>query len=195
MEKHRGSPKKDWGQQLRHLIARRDVRWSAAVLLFLFIFGLAEPVADVPDTLAIRARRAQEIVDNLRAALPIPNDVQVALVFYQPLVFTVEPMDPRKDHFRLSMEIGFLLKLDDDELRAALAHELGHVWIFTHHPYLQTESLANSIGKPFASRDSFERLYGKLWTYEGTAGVPIDELLGPREASDTSATSLSSPPP
>jgi len=194
VDKHRGSPKKDWGRQLR-VVVRRGVRWSAPVLLFVFIFVLTTPVSDVPSIVTVRARHAQEIVDTLRAALPIPNDVQIALVIYQPLVFTVEPMDPRKDHFRLSMEIGFLLMLDDDELRAALAHELGHVWIYTHHPYLQTERLANNIGLRLANRDSFESLYHKLWAYEGTTGVPIDELLGPREESSTPATPASGAAP
>jgi hypothetical protein len=159
------------------------------------MFVLMTPVSNVPNVVEVRARRAQEVVDNFRAALPISSDVQVALVMHEPLVFTVVPADTGKDHFRLSMEVGFLLKLDDDELRAALAHELGHVWIFTHHPYLQTERLANSIGQRLENRDSFERLYRKLWAYEGTTGVPMDELLGPREESSISATSLSGPRP
>jgi hypothetical protein len=25
-----------------------------------------------------------------------------------------------------------------------IAHEVGHVWVFTHHPYLQTEKLGES---------------------------------------------------
>lgn len=190
MEKYRGSSKREWGQHQR-LILWRDVGRSARVLLFVFIFVRMTPVSYAPNVVEVRARRAQEVVDNFRAALPIPNDVQVALVMHEPLVFTVVPLDPGKDHFQLSMEVGFLLKLDDDELRAALAHELGHVWIFTHHPYLQTERLANSIGQRLENRDSFERLYRKLWVYEGTNGVPIDELLGPRKESSMSATSLS----
>jgi hypothetical protein len=68
--------------------------------------------------------------------------------------------------------------LKDDELRAAVAHELGHVWIYTHHPFLQTERLANSVGLRVVDRESFEKMYSKLWTYEGASGVPIDDLLG-----------------
>ena len=45
--------------------------------------------------------------------------------------------------FQLSIEASFMDVLSDDELEAAVAHELGHVWVFTHHPFLQTEQLAN----------------------------------------------------
>jgi len=55
--------------------------------------------------------------------------------------------------------------------------------------------LANNIGLRLANRDSFERLYHKLWAYEGTTGVPIDELLGPREESSTPATPASGAAP
>ena len=42
-------------------------------------------------------------------------------------------------------DAAFLDTLTDDEVEAEVAHELGHVWIFTHHAYLQTEGLANQI--------------------------------------------------
>jgi predicted Zn-dependent protease len=77
------------------------------------------------------------------------------------------------------MELGFLLMLDEDELRAALAHELGHVWIYTHHPFLQTERMANVIGQRVTGRAALEKVYMKLWAYERTAGVPLEDLLGP----------------
>jgi len=93
------------------------------------------------------------------------------------------------------MEIEFLLMLDDKELHAALAHELGHVWIYKHFPYLQTERLANSIGLRVVPRENFEALYMKLWTYERAAGVPLDDLLGPKQNTNSPNASLSATPP
>ena len=145
-----------------------------------FIFLVAVPVAqDPPIVLNLRVARAREIVNHLRGELSIRSEVDIVLVKYHPLVFSVEPEDGRKQRFRLSVEVPFLLQLDDDELLGALAHEMGHIWIFTHFPSLQTEMLANSIGQRVAPRRSFERVYAKLWAYERTTGVPLDELLGP----------------
>ena len=157
-----------------------SVRCLEPALIFVFVFLLASPVAkDSPSTVTLRVRRAREFVDQLRAALPISNEVQIAVVIYHPFVFSVEPMDTRKDRFLLSMELGFLLMLEEDELRAALAHELGHVWLYTHHPFLQTEAMANAVGQRVADRATFEKVYSKLWAYEGTSGAPMNELLGP----------------
>jgi predicted Zn-dependent protease len=60
--------------------------------------------------------------------------------------------------------------LTDDEVRAAIAHELGHVWVFTHHPFLQTEELANRIAMRAVSRETLERVYDKVWKRIGTKG-------------------------
>jgi hypothetical protein len=149
-------------------------------LTVVFILLLARPVAtDLPIPARLRARRAQEFVDQLRTALPIPNEIQIAVVPYHPLVFSVQPLATDRNRYLLTMELGFLLSLNDDELRAAIAHELGHVWIYTHHPFLQTERQANIVGERVVDRRSFEELYAMLWMYEGASGVPIDDLLGP----------------
>ena len=150
-----------------------------------FVLLAAAPIApDPPNFLNLRTARAQEMVEHLRAELAIGSEIDIVLVKYHPLVFFVEPEDSSKKRFRLSMEAGFLLQLDDDELLGALAHEMGHVWIFTHFPYLQTEMLANEIGQKMVRRRNFEKVYTKLWAYEHTPGVPMDELLGPPQAKD-----------
>src|SRR5690349_3203297 len=140
------------------------LRFVEPALAVVFVLLFARPVAkDLPNTVRLRTRRAQEFVDQLRAALPIRNDIQIAVVTYHPLVFSAQPLDTDKNRFLLTMELGFLLTLTDDELRAAVAHELGHVWIYTHHPFLQTERLANVIGQRVVDRGSFESIYAKLW--------------------------------
>ena len=70
---------------------------------------------------------------------------------------SVEPVEPAERSteraFALYVEAAFAATLDDAELAAAVAHELGHVWIFTHHPFLQTEQLANEVAMRLVSRD------------------------------------------
>jgi hypothetical protein len=168
-------------------------RFLEPALSVVFVLLIAVPVAkDSRSSVSLKAGRAQEFVGQLRAALPIVNEIQIAVVTYHPLVFSVEPSDADKNRFLLTMEVGFLLMLKDNELRAAVAHELGHVWIYTHHPFLQTERLANSVGLRVVDRESFEKMYSKLWTYEGASGVPIDDLLGsPPAGSNVLKTGIS----
>ena len=78
----------------------------------------------------------------------------------------------------MEFEEGFLPSLERDELRAIIAHELGHVWIFTHHPYLQTERLANTVAMRAVQRASLERVYSKVWERQGTKG-DLTQFLGP----------------
>jgi len=168
------------GGHVRHSLVTSAKRIVVMTLTIAGVLILAVPVADDPARIAIiRGKRAQELVDQLRMSLSIESEVTVVVVPYQPLVFSVEPTDRSKKQFLLSMELGFLQMLNDDELRASLAHELGHVWIYKHHPYLQTERLANEIGMRVVMREALERVYTKLWNYEGTTGVPIEQLLGP----------------
>src|SRR5262245_30396945 len=153
------------------------------VLTVAAVLFAALPIAtEPPKAVEVQARRAQALLDDLRGTLGLPYDVQIAIVVNHPLVFSVEPDNPSRTHYILSMELAFMQSLDDHELRAALAHELGHVWIFTHHPYLQTEQLANIIGQRAVDRASFEQVYTKLWAYEHSSGVPLGQLLGPAAA-------------
>jgi predicted Zn-dependent protease len=92
-------------------------------------------------------------------------------------MLSVEPIEDLDGEFQLSIEEGFIDELTDDELEAAVAHELGHVWIFTHHPYLQTEALANQIARRLVTRDSLVRVYEKVWRIKGTKG-DLSRFLG-----------------
>jgi hypothetical protein len=81
----------------------------------------------------------------------------------------------------LLIERAFLDSLDDSDTAAAIAHELGHVWLSTHHPYLQTETLANEFAMRIVPRRTLEELYFKLWKYTGVSGS-ISRVLGPEPA-------------
>jgi Zn-dependent protease with chaperone function len=113
--------------------------------------------------LAAESRRVQDIVDAMRVAMAVSPDVSVQLVPFNPLKASVEPVRGRTGAFRLSIEQSFLDQLTAVELRAVVAHELGHVWIATHHPYLQTEQLANQIAMRVVSREILDSMYGKVW--------------------------------
>jgi hypothetical protein len=89
-----------------------------------------------------------------------------------------EPLKGPVSGYVISFDRQFLQTLTDEEIIAAVAHELGHVWIFSHHPFLQTEMLANEIALRVVDRETMKKVYTKLWAHTGTAGN-IEELLGP----------------
>ena len=120
----------------------------------------------------------QELVNGVKAQLGIEAVVSAAIVTTNTLLVSVQPVDGAPGTFRMSFEKRFLSGLDEDELKAIVAHELGHVWIFTHHPYLQTERLANTVAIRAVSRATLERVYSKVWEREGTKG-DLARFLGP----------------
>lgn len=114
-------------------------------------------------------RPLQEAMDELRVKLGITQAVRVSLVPHNPHVFSVRPAD-EKGVFIVQVDAEALKMLTPDELHAALAHELGHVWVYTHHPYLQTERLANDVARRVVSRDSLASVYEKVWRAQGVKG-------------------------
>lgn len=107
--------------------------------------------------------RVRRVVADLKSQLEIPQTVDVTIVHTNPRLFSVAPVANTRGTFLLSVEEDFAQALDDAELKAAVAHELGHVWIYTHFPFLQTEELANDIAARVISRDSLAPLYDKVW--------------------------------
>lgn len=120
----------------------------------------------------------QDVTDDLRSRLHISEPVQVELVEHNPLVMSVETLAGRTGPFVITVDRDFIHELNHPEAEAALAHELGHVWIYTHHPFLQTERLANDVAMRVINRSAFEPVYEKVWARTGVRGN-LAEFLGP----------------
>jgi hypothetical protein len=124
--------------------------------------------------------RINAVVDEFRNQLQMGQTIQVTIVPVNKRMVSVEHIAGKAGEiglYTMCFDENFLASLDEDELRAAIAHELGHVWIFSHHPYLQTEALANEIAMRVVSRESLKKIYNKLWTHLGVSGS-LDEFLG-----------------
>ena len=147
--------------------------YLALACLPVIVFGLAirTDASEPPRTVVL-----QELVDGLKTQLGISAVVSAELVTSNSLLVSVRPVDGGT--FRMEFEEAFVNSLDQDELKAVIAHELGHVWIYTNHPYLQTERLANTVAMRAVPRASLERVYSKVWEHQGTKG-DLARFLGP----------------
>jgi len=142
------------------------------LLLLLSLSHISVTFAAGPERIITNPRdqqHIQEMVNEFMAKLTMGHKVAVAVVPKNPLMVSVEYTDVGTG-FLLSVEEDFINELTQEELEAAIAHELGHVWIFTHHPFLQTEVLANHIAQRLVPRSSLVQVYEKLWKRQGTEG-------------------------
>ncbi|HEV8393999.1 MAG TPA: hypothetical protein VGQ37_06975 [Vicinamibacterales bacterium] len=130
------------------------------------------------DLVPVQQARVQQIVDDLTARLGIADAVHVSIVPSNRLLMSVEPAEHT---FELKVEDGWPDTLTDVELKAAVAHELGHVWVFTHHPFLQTEQLANEVAMRLVSPNVLAQLYDKVWKRTNVKG-DLARFLGPEVA-------------
>jgi hypothetical protein len=147
---------------------RSHLFWVGALL-----FSIGAGPRDAPSEQAVRL---QNLIDDLKGRLSIAAPVTATIVDANPWLVSVEPAKG-DGAYTLAFEAGFAQALDDDELTAVIAHELGHVWIFTHHPYLQTERLANEVAMRVVSRETLEKVYGKVWERAGEKG-DLAKFLG-----------------
>ena len=159
--------------------SRLRVTNSLTVFLFLAM-SLAATMADAADSgeaaaaeLQAKAQRVQDVIDDLKGRLSLTRQVTAAIVPQNPLMVSVLSPLERGGAYRVAFEGAFLDSLSDQDLRAVVAHELGHVWIFTHHPYLQTEQLANKVALRVVTRDTLERVYDKVWPHGAPTGAPV----------------------
>ena len=155
-----------------HSCGRSGSILAFCLLLLLFPGHFAVTFAAGPERIIPNPQnqqRIQEIVNAFMTKLTMGHKVAVAVVPKNPLMVSVEYPDD-SPNFLLSVEEDFIGELTQEELEAAIAHELGHVWIFTHHPFLQTEVLANQIAQRLVPRSSLVQVYEKLWKHQGSEG-------------------------
>jgi peptidase M48-like protein len=172
----------------RHFLSRLRTAWLRSSVAFWFalpcLICLPLPLMaegnDLPELATPAAlesaKRIQAVVDALSGRLSLAHPVSVSIVAENPLLVSIDRPPDHDGGFRLSFEDSFLNELTEGELMAVVAHELGHVWIFTHHPYLQTEQLANTIAMRVVSRESLEKVYEKVWERDGSKGDLVQFL-------------------
>src|SRR5262249_16051678 len=137
---------------------------------FLLCLGLVQASGSPAEPAAFRVARLEETAQSLETAMGMHNRVRVLVVPENKLVISVEVLPAPEVGYQVVMERRFYEMLSDEEITAAIAHEIGHVWIYSHHPFLQTEALANEIAMKAVSRKALASLYGKLWSYTGVPG-------------------------
>lgn len=165
------------------------------ILFLLFLWSFLPARVRGEDSAAAwqrNAGRLSQIVHDLSQHLQINDNIEVQVDDHNEKMVSSEPLVGPIHGYRISFDRQFLLSLNDDEIIAAIAHELGHVWIFSHHPYLQTEELANEIAMRVVDRESLKKVYAKLWAQTGNAGN-LEKLLGPDSKNGTPKTATVMP--
>jgi hypothetical protein len=105
-------------------------------IFFLILLGLAFPAyvrGEASGDQIHNSKRLADMVRNLRTRLQITDNVEIQIDEKNDKMVSSEPLAGGRDGYRISFDRHFLDMLDDDEIQAAIAHELGHVWIFSHH--------------------------------------------------------------
>jgi hypothetical protein len=154
----------------------RVQRFSSAWLCLAFCAGVCPRPIRAEELHADR-ELVQRVVDESRGRLSIPQQVRVVIVPENALMVSVQ-RDPEHDGaFLLSFEEPFLKMSSEADIRAVVAHELGHVWIFTHHPFLQTEQLANEIAMRIVTREGLESVYENVRKRAG-GSIDLTRSLG-----------------
>ena len=170
-------------------MSKRDVRIAGTnkrrskTLRFLLLFvaslyftGAGVSLAGAANAGTIDEQKLNAIAKEFQLRLGIPQPISISLVEVNKYLVSVQRSAPNSSGFTIQCEQKFLAQLTEEEVKAVIAHELGHVWIFTHHPFLQTEALANEQALLLVSRDVLEKVYEKVWQAEGHKGSLQDFL-------------------
>ena len=142
---------------------------------------------------AMEEQRLAAITMDFRERLGIAVAVPVAIIDKNERLASVRPIPGRSDAYLLEVDAAFLASLTDEEKRAIVAHELGHVWIFTHHPFIQSEPLANEQAERLVAQGSLERVYRKVWALGGQGGTLttfMTQKLGVAAAPDAAGAAI-----
>lgn len=138
-------------------------RRSFSILLTLFLAVLTSGTLHPGDAASLPPDAdIQSIIDDFLLELEISEKVEVTVAPRNKRLVSVQRVSQSGEGFLMSFDERFLAELTKEELRATIAHEIGHVWIFTHHPYLQTEELANKIALKLVPRESLELIYERV---------------------------------
>jgi hypothetical protein len=148
-----------------------------AVLSALWLIGTVGLVLNAGSASESGEEKLNAIAREFRIRLGISESVTVTLTDVGNRLVSVERTPGSFAAFLIKFDRAFHATLTEEELRAAIAHEMGHVWIFTHHPYLHTEPLANQKARELVSAASLEKIYEKVWKQEGSKGT-LAEFLG-----------------
>jgi len=167
-------------QNLQELAATernsRRTRFWHLLFTLTWILGTAVAVSSADLPVDLTEQHLNDVVRDFRGRLRITPPVSVSIVAANQYLVSVEQASRPQKGFIIKFDREFLPTLEEQELRAVIAHELGHIWIFTHHPYLQTEPLANEKAMQLVDRESLEKVYKKVWQFEGQKGS-LEEFL------------------
>src|SRR5262245_12111829 len=117
-----------------HLMGRISSRTVVHGFLLIVSFGclLCEAYAKDANPPEDTIKRMHVILDDLEARLQMPQHVEVRIIGREPRMVAVQRIaqpSSAAGSFVIRLDEQFFDSLDEEELRAALAHELGHVWI------------------------------------------------------------------
>lgn len=143
--------------------------WILLVTLFSLI-GTAVTASKPAPSNAMESRRLSAVVRQYERHLGLKAPILVFVVEKNERLASVRASEIRPGTYLLELDRNFLATLTEEEQRAVIAHEVGHVWIFTHHPYIQSEPLANEKARTLVSEASLRSIYEKVWTVDGQHG-------------------------
>src|SRR5262249_43881757 len=115
------------------------IRSRKVVVVFLpviFLFFANRILAEQTLPQKEMIKRIQAITTQLESRLQMTQEIEVSIVPVEARMLSVQRnrnASGTGELFLITLDRTFVEGLTEKELTAALAHELGHVWIFSHH--------------------------------------------------------------